>query len=343
MTEVRLREILDQFPGIRLAVIGDYFLDKYLVIDSSLSEVSLETGKEVYQVVEIRHSPGAAGNVCNNLVALEVGTIYAVGLVGDDGQGYELGQDLEKQGVRLDHLVECSDVFTPTYTKPMERAADGTEEEMNRIDIKNRHQLSSQVHQQLIDQVTAVVSKVDGVIIADQDQEPNCGVVSDQMRPVLAKLAAANPDKVFLVDSRTRIGQFDKVMTKPNRHEVAAAVQTDAPETVSRPLAEQCGQQLAASTGQPVFVTLDAEGISVCSADSCTHVPTIAPPGEIDITGAGDSTAAGITCSLCAGATLAEAALVGNLTASITIQQISTTGTATPQQMIEQFGRYQWE
>mgnify|MGYP000331977952 CR=1 FL=1 len=43
---------------------------------------------------------------------------------------------------------------------------------------------------------------------------------------------------------------------------------------------------------------------------------------------------AGITAALCAGATLCEAALVGNLVASVTIQQIGTTGTATIKQIL---------
>jgi sugar/nucleoside kinase (ribokinase family) len=46
--------------------------------------------------------------------------------------------------------------------------------------------------------------------------------------------------------------------------------------------------------------------------------------------GAGDSTSAGIVCARAAGATLEQAAAFGCLVASITVQQIGTTGTATP-------------
>ena len=55
--------------------------------------------------------------------------------------------------------------------------------------------------------------------------------------------------------------------------------------------------------------------------------------GPIDTTGAGDSATAGAVLALASGATLAEAALVGNLVASITIQQLATTGTARPRQL----------
>ena len=55
--------------------------------------------------------------------------------------------------------------------------------------------------------------------------------------------------------------------------------------------------------------------------------------GPIDIVGAGDSTSAAIGCAVAAGASYEEAAAFGNLVASITIQQIGTTGTATPDQV----------
>lgn len=63
------------------------------------------------------------------------------------------------------------------------------------------------------------------------------------------------------------------------------------------------------------------------------QVPAYPVAGPIDVVGAGDSTSAGIACALAGGATLEEAAAFGNLVASITIQQIGTTGTATLEQV----------
>jgi sugar/nucleoside kinase (ribokinase family) len=54
----------------------------------------------------------------------------------------------------------------------------------------------------------------------------------------------------------------------------------------------------------------------------------------IDTVGAGDSVAAAFAAALCAGASLLEGAQVGNLAAAVTIQQIGTTGTATPEQVL---------
>jgi sugar/nucleoside kinase (ribokinase family) len=64
-------------------------------------------------------------------------------------------------------------------------------------------------------------------------------------------------------------------------------------------------------------------------------IPGVRLTGPIDPTGAGDSATAGAVLALASGATLPEAALVGCLVASITVQQLATTGTATPAQVIE--------
>ena len=39
------------FPGLTVLVVGDFFLDKYLIIEHALAETSLETGLEAHQVV----------------------------------------------------------------------------------------------------------------------------------------------------------------------------------------------------------------------------------------------------------------------------------------------------
>src|SRR5437879_10278647 len=119
MDETRLDALLARFPHLSVLVVGDFFLDKYLVIDRSLSEVSIETGLEAYQVVEKYSSPGAAGTVMNNLSALGIGTLLALGVCGDDGAGYELREGLHARRVNTEHLIRSERVVTPTYIKPL--------------------------------------------------------------------------------------------------------------------------------------------------------------------------------------------------------------------------------
>ncbi len=83
-----------------------------------------------------------------------------------------------------------------------------------------------------------------------------------------------------------------------------------------------------------VCVTRGAAGMIV-SDPEVTLIPGVKLTGPTDPTGAGDSATAGAVLALCSGATLPEAALMGCLVASITVQQLATTGTATPKEVIE--------
>ena len=339
MDENRLAQLLSRFPDIHVLVIGDFFLDEYLIIDRRLSETSLETGLEAYQVVETRDSPGAAGTVVSNLRSLGV-QVTALGVVGDDGRGYELRRGLTERGVNVEPLIVRDDRFTPTYTKPLLREPDGRQHEIQRLDIKNRTPLAEEAEQAIIARLREFVPGVHGVIIADQVQEHNCGVVTDRVREEVMTLAQAHPDKVFAADSRERIGLFREVIIKPNRREAVRAVCPDRERDVDRTLLERCGAELYRRTGRPVFLTAGADGILLFDAEGHKHIPTVTVSGPVDIVGAGDSVMAGLVSALCAGAEPAEAALVGNLVASVTIQQIGTTGAATRRQVLDRFREF---
>ena len=338
----RLDTILAQFSQKNVLVVGDFFLDKYLIIEQALAEMSLETGLEAHQVVEVRTSPGAAGTVTNNLRAMGV-DVLAVGVVGDDGEGFELLRGLDATGVNVDGLVIRTDRFTPTYTKPMFRVRGGAMHELNRLDIKNRAPTPREAEDQVIRTLRGLMPRVHGVIIADQVQEENFGVITERMRDELAVLAQTYGEVAFMADSRMRIGQFSNVLIKPNAREAVRAVDADAqwlgdgdPDwALDRELIEAAGARLYRRNGQPVFLTVGSHGILAFHSEGPTLIPAVLARGPIDIVGAGDSAMAGITAALCAGASVPEAAQIGCLAAGVTIRQIGTTGTATRKQILE--------
>ena len=339
MDEEKLRGYLDRFPSARVLVVGDYFLDRYWILDRTLSEVSLETGLEAYQVTDIQCSPGAAGNVAANLRALG-GQVTALGGLGDDGEGFELRRELERRGVLTEHMLLLGHRFTPTYAKPMMREPDGREHELNRLDTKNRSPLPAEAEATIIQRLWELAPEMDAVVVADQVQERNCGVITDRVRQAIGDLGRSRPDMVVAVDSRERIGEYRHVVIKPNRREAAraidpawAGIEADLTESAVIPN----GESLLHRTGRPVFLTLSERGILLFTGEGHARIPAVPVTSEIDPVGAGDSTMAGIVLALSAGATPEEAALVGNLTASVTIQQIGTTGTASPQQVLGAF------
>ena len=332
LTIERLDSLLAGFSSKRVLVAGDFFLDKYLIIDRRLGEISLETGLEAHQVVAIGCSPGAAGTVAANLRSLGV-QVTALGVIGDDGQGYELRRGLQGLGVDVSPLIEAADLFTPTYTKPRVRERDGREHEIERLDIKNRSPLKAEIQNELIRRLRDLAPVVDGIVVADQVEQLDCGAITRLVGEQIDAIGAQMPGKPIIVDSRARIGERRNVMLKPNAAEAIRASGRKPADRIDLEDARCAGLALSRRTCREVFVTHGSEGVLVCSEDHADHVPAVAIAGDIDVVGAGDSCLAGIVSSLCCGASAVEAAIVGNLIASITIQQIGATGVATPEQV----------
>ena len=95
-------------------------------------------------------------------------------------------------------------------------------------------------------------------------------------------------------------------------------------------MAETLGQRW----GSPVFVTCGARGCLVYDAQRLHVVPGLRISGPTDPVGAGDSVVAGITAALAAGRDTLAAAMLGNFVASVTVQKLFQTGTASPEEIL---------
>ncbi len=341
MDRTTLAQWLDAFGRLRVAVVGDFFLDKYLVIDPGLAEVSIETGLEAHQVVETRLSPGAAGTIASNLSDLGAGTVHAVTIIGEDGEGHDLTTGMSARRVSSEFVIRDRERVTPAYTKPMMRQDDGSERELSRQDVKNWTPTPPRLEQSVVDHLQQVVPEVDGVVVLDQVTARNHGVVTDAVRREIARLARGRPNTVFIGDARERIGEYRDIIVKPNGAETMQAMDADFAGVPTLTDIRRSGARLSALTGRPVCVTLGVDGILVYDDEEWGHAPTMRQDGPIDIVGAGDSVMAAVLSALCCGASLREAAVLGNIVASIVIQQLGTTGTASPEQILERYDEFE--
>ena len=338
MDEARLQTILEGFRERKILVIGDFYLDAYWIVDKTKSALSLETPWHTNPVVGQRYSPGAAGTVTNNLAALEVGEVYTLSVVGEDGFGSTLLEHLGANGCITDFMITTQERVTPTYLKPIHRGYEGVETEGPRFDIENQSMMGSETEDRVLSALHQCVPQVEGIIVGDQMPHDNWGVITDRVRAEICQLAAEFPNKLFFVDSRTRIGKYHHVTIKPNRFEAKRAVDPDWSGTdVDIEEAERCGRILTERTGKSLFVTVGTEGILVFHNRQVEHVPGIPLEMEIDPVGAGDSVSAAIVATLCGGFSHLEAAQVGNLVASVTVTKIGTTGTASHTEVIKRF------
>lgn len=322
MTPARFDEITARYAGLRLAVVGDFCLDRYLEIDPAREETSIETGLAVHNVVNVRAQPGAAGTVLANLVALGVGTIFPVGFCGEDGEGYELRRALGAlAGVRLDHFLTTPLRRTFTYCKPLVLEAGREPRELNRLDSKNWTPTPRPVVQHVVGALEALRGEVDAVIVMDQVDVAETGVVTRDVLPALATFP------LVLADSRRGLRGYPAVIFKMNAAELRALTGRECDEGTA-------ARELAARNQRAVFVTMAERGIVGAEPGGAVeHVPALPLRGPIDVVGAGDSVAANLTTALAAGATTRESIELAICASSLVIHQLGTTGTASVAQL----------
>jgi bifunctional ADP-heptose synthase (sugar kinase/adenylyltransferase) len=278
-------EILAAIPALSTLVVGDLCLDRWCTYDPQTAEPSRETGIARVGVVSTKSTPGAAGTVASNLVSLGVSRVTVLGAIGEDGHGFELLQALATRGISAELSVKSPLFSTFTYTKLLN--AETGIEDMPRIDYIRTRPVSEEVEEQLLDRLESYIKDFDVVLVSDQAETHQGGVVTPAMRDSLAKLAVEFPGKVFWADSRMRAEHFRNVIVKPNRAEAEGAC--------TRQFGTVDFRQLRRHANAPfVLVTDGPNGVIVVQEGGETRVRTRPEPNPVDICGAGDSFSAAL-------------------------------------------------
>lgn len=327
------QRLAQRFAALHVAVLGDFCLDRYYEIDPSLAETSIETGLPVHNITRIRAQPGGAGTVANNLVALGIGRITQLGFCGDDGEGFELRRALsQRAGVQLDHFITTPLRHTFTYGKPLLVRPGETPQELSRLDTKNWTPTPAEVEDYLLAGLDQVVPQVDALIVLDQVDRVDTGVVTRRVLDAIGRWTQQRSGLLILADSRRSLRDYPPLAYKMNARELSAMQPLS--ESPSLDEIRQAAVRIASSTSRPAFVTLSEHGIIGATPDGVTqHAPALPVRGPIDIVGAGDAVTANLVACLAAGASLLDALSIAMAAASIVIHQLGTTGTASPQEI----------
>jgi rfaE bifunctional protein kinase chain/domain len=317
-------QIMTALPNLSALVVGDVCLDRWCTYDPATAEPSRETGIPRIGVVASEVTAGAAGTVANNLAALGVGRVAVLGAIGHDGFGLELSRALGAREISSDLCVRSKELQTFTYTKLI-NAQTGVEDQP-RIDFINTAPLAPDVESRLLDNLQMSVDSYSAILISDQAETNQGGVITPAVRELLGELASVYQDRVFFADSRRRIHLFRRVIVKPNQQEAEAACR----ELFGR---VDYGELLSRVESRLMIVTHGGDGAAIVRPDGQSWVAAGKVEYPVDICGAGDSFSAGCAMALAAGASPEDAARFGNLVASVTIMKKGT-GTASPQEVL---------
>jgi len=340
MDQRTLDAVLASLPERKVAVIGDFCIDRYLHINPAISDRSRETGLDIHNVTKVRPEPGAGANVLKNLAVLGVGHVLPVGFIGDDGDGFELAHMLDSLGVSREFLHEHATRPTPVYTKPLFARPDGPPEELNRFDIFPREPLSEEDERTLAEALREAFDAADALVVADYGEAGKAGAVTARIRGAVAELARTNPGKPVVADSRLHIDKFRHVIIKPNADEARAHLPGGSRSSPGTAALMEIGRHAAGRNKRPVLITLGADGALLCAPGRALKLPAPAADGEVDAVGAGDTVLAAVAACLAAGLPIAGAAAVAVVAASITVRQSGTCGAASPDEVRMRFAEY---
>jgi len=306
LTEKRLWELLGNFRGKRVAVVGDLMLDRYYW--GSVHRVSPEAPVPVVEVDTESVRFGGAANVANNIQALG-GRAFLIGLVGDDYPGSTFKKMMSEGGLDTGGIV--IDESRPTTIKTRVIAAG---QHVVRIDNESKQDCPAYHQARLIEAVRTNIDSLDGVIIEDY----NKGVVTRDV--IHAVIAAANEHgKPVTVDPKfNNFFEYRNVTVfKPNRREVEDAVGGKL-KTIAD--VERAGKSLLDSLqAKNVLLTRGEEGMSLFQSDgTVTHFPTTADVVQ-DVSGAGDTVISTLTMALVAGGDITESCTLANCAGGVVV------------------------
>ncbi len=222
---------------------------------------------------------------------------------------------------------------TPVYCKPLVIEAGQPSRELNRLDSKNWTATPEPLSRELASRLAEVAGQVDALLLLDQVDLPETGVVTSHVLEAAQAALRKRPDLIVLADSRRGLHAFPPLGFKMNAAELSRMTGAAAYELGA---VKSLAAQLARRNGEPVFVTLAERGIVGALPDQMPeHIPAHPVRGPIDIVGAGDAVTANLATALAAGAGIREAMELAMAAASVVIHELGTTGTASVGQIAE--------
>jgi D-beta-D-heptose 7-phosphate kinase / D-beta-D-heptose 1-phosphate adenosyltransferase len=289
------KEIIDQWRGMRVLVIGDVMLDVY--IRGSVTRMGREAMAPIVDVQGTEEVPGGAANTAVNAAMLGA-EVRLVGVMGIEPEGVRLKELLSRSAVHTEWILQEEEVFTLVKTRVI-----GNQQMLLRCDTGNTYSLNKRQERSLKHRLESCLDWADVVIISDYGY----GTISRSLVRWLKQQSFA--DKALTVDAKDllKFAGLPLTAVKPN-YEQAIAITHQIPASSTSKRLEQVrrfGEVILSKTKAAlVAVTLDKDGALVFERGNGAY-RTYAEPVEGQKTiGAGDTYTATLALALGAKASM---------------------------------------
>lgn len=305
MISKKLNDIIDNFKNLKILVIGDLMVDRY--IHGTVERISPEAPVPVVKVNKTEEFPGGAANVANLLRTLNIKTVMA-GVIGRDDAGGRLVKTLKQNKIDTNFILEDDAVTTVKMRVVAHR------QQVVRVDYENEQAISASCAGKLIAKCLSAISEVDGVIISDYGK----GVISSKLiEKVVDRCQQEN--KFIAVDPK--IDNFPNYqgvnLITPNKSE---ASQGSGLKIVNQAALFKVGAKIVKELQvENLFITCSEDGIAIFAKDKKPHQIEATTKEVYDVTGAGDVVVGVATAAFISGASSELAATLANIAAGIEV------------------------
>jgi len=311
-----LTSVLDEMEGRRILVLGDVVADIYL--QGNISRISREAPVLVLEQQKETVVAGGAANVVNNVATLG-GSVFAVGLLGNDNGGDGIKEVLSQNGAHIEGFLTDENRPTISKTRIIAGGRATVSQQIVRVD-KECHEPMTEAHEkELLKYIKSVLPKMQGVVLSDYGS----GTVTPRLRKAIIS-CARKQGIPSMVDSRYDVKSFKGISyVKQNDAELSAAVGRSLPDEEA--VIEAAQELLQELSAEGVLVTRGELGMILVEKDGAVHVIPVSDKSEVyDVSGAGDTCVAAMILALAAGCSPDKAAELSNIASGIAVRKLGT-------------------
>jgi rfaE bifunctional protein kinase chain/domain len=320
ITPAKTRALLKKIAGRRILVIGDVMLDHYMWGDAT--RISPEAPVPVVDIQRDSYTAGGAGNVALNIASLGAKCTVA-GYFGRDDAGERLAKIL--QGKDITRLPTPGRAATILKTRVLVQ-----HQQLCRLDRESPPGAYRIDPAKLDSLLGPAIRAADAVILSDYAK----GLLDEVLVARVTALCRAAGRFIALDPKPKRLFKFEGLdLITPNRREAALLAGVELSPHTPFPAEEICRLLHEKYHTRHVVITLSEDGLLLSSEGRVLkQIPTAARE-VFDVSGAGDTSIAGIVLALSAGADLETAAHFANAAAGVVVGKIGT-ATVTPEELI---------
>ncbi|MBD3839900.1 MAG: D-glycero-beta-D-manno-heptose-7-phosphate kinase [Epsilonproteobacteria bacterium] len=301
-----------------ILVIGDLMIDHYLW--GSCERISPEAPVAVVDIKKETAVLGGAGNVINNLVALDA-KVSVIGVVGDDSTGTELKEMLEALKVATYLNVEYG-----RQTSKKSRII-ASHQQVVRYDKESKNDISFESQYKILEIFNKTLTSVDIVLLSDYGK----GTFTYSLTQELIKRANLLNKKVLIDPKGDDYSKYKGAyLLTPNKKEASLAtkIKIDSKENLEVAIKKlKDDMRLSLS-----IITLSEDGIAIYD-DKLSIKPTVAKE-VFDVTGAGDTVLASLGYMLALGNDIQKSVEFANISAGVVVAKLGS-ATATLEEIEE--------